>query len=989
MEWYTLAIEKLDCAETDGETEAPYYSDRAAAHLGSFTSFGTAQADDLALADSQKCTELDPAYARGFFRLGSVLKATGGGEEETHAAFARALELDPDSAIFDGSIRATLEAEVAAGDSESLKDGESKDAAPSAAVADLKTNLDASEIAAMEAGEFVPGMRVQTAPLTGEDIAACFSAGDEGEGVAAEGAVLLGTVTGVVYGGNVKVLFDECPGWRPFPVDKLEQADHSTFVAGGDALVVKELRGSGEHAETTMAVGTVMTVRKVDTDDDVLVRTPGATFSMWALKRKEQIVPFTAFSKWMFFPPLTKVKAVRAFNHGDGAGNSVDEGVEVGDEGVVKAHDNDEDDDDDYMVVEFGGELRLAHAENLAFVEAPPEGTTSATMLDLVVAGMRVRAVKTFDHNGREDKVPVGTYGTVCLIDGSGDFKIAFDAPVEGLRWSVKAACEVEPLVPTGSGEHTLYVGKTTEKLVSGARGIVKKVDDDGDYYVTYTAPAVKNAWHYASRKTLVVCEPPIVVGSRVEARCTFHHNKDKESKPVQVGERGVVRMVEDGGTARMDDDRYLVHFEEGVDMWATNGLVEVRCVGPPDLLAMEPVADLEDGFEASLRSLGCMSLDSYEAAQSSLDGADNVKHRVLIMVAASDGGFGKGDKAELKEGGFMAVIKAVKKRGSYDLLMLDPDGNPTGMVLPNIHKSKFHVVEEVVSGSDDLDLLGPLGGDIAHVMNTLGQGFGMAISKRTGTAMGAAIQKETIKAYFEERDWPWDYYWLYYSGHGRSADGGWCLPGGTYLNFDDIRTLWQASSAKERGARLVIVSDSCYAGRWCDLLRESGDDDIAVQSASVADHTSGDAGIEAGGVFTKNWCALVADTTARVFKAGDACTVTCALTSKGKSDVPANTPGVVHKVDEDGDYLVEFEGCESRRWSYKSRDQLRHPAPPSLTESVAMFDKFAKQLFRQGSDCWAGWQPREPIGGSEFNCEAISIENGPVLVSLDRQPDA
>ena len=53
------------------------------------------------------------------------------------------------------------------------------------------------------------------------------------------------------------------------------------------------------------------------------------------------------------------------------------------------------------------------------------------------------------------------------------------------------------------------------------------------------------------------------------------------------------------------------------------------------------------------------------------------------------------------------------------------------------------------------------------------------------------------------------------------------------------------------RGARLVILSDSCYSGQWCDALRESGDTDIAVQGASVSDSTAGDMGWE-GARFTK-----------------------------------------------------------------------------------------------------------------------------------------
>jgi hypothetical protein len=79
-----------------------------------------------------------------------------------------------------------------------------------------------------------------------------------------------------------------------------------------------------------------------------------------------------------------------------------------------------------------------------------------------------------------------------------------------------------------------------------------------------------------------------------------------------------------------------------------------------------------------------------------------------------------------------------------------------------------------------------------------------------------------------------WWYYWIYYSGHGSSSGGKWCLPENTRVDFEDVRDVWKESQAAKRGARLIIVSDSCYAGQWCEALKASGDQNIAIQAASV-----------------------------------------------------------------------------------------------------------------------------------------------------------
>jgi len=84
---YPEAIEKYTDAITLAPNSAALYGNRSIAYLKS-----TPPDLDLALADAQKATEVEPKWGKGFARLGEALQAQGK-DEECVKAFTQAVEL--------------------------------------------------------------------------------------------------------------------------------------------------------------------------------------------------------------------------------------------------------------------------------------------------------------------------------------------------------------------------------------------------------------------------------------------------------------------------------------------------------------------------------------------------------------------------------------------------------------------------------------------------------------------------------------------------------------------------------------------------------------------------------------------------------------------------------------------------------------------------------------------------------------------------------
>ncbi|CAK5281827.1 unnamed protein product [Mycena citricolor] len=83
---YPEAIEKYSEAITIAPTSAALYANRAASYLKL-----TDPELDLALADAQKATEVEPKWGKGYYRLGEALQALGR-DEEAVKVFENAVE---------------------------------------------------------------------------------------------------------------------------------------------------------------------------------------------------------------------------------------------------------------------------------------------------------------------------------------------------------------------------------------------------------------------------------------------------------------------------------------------------------------------------------------------------------------------------------------------------------------------------------------------------------------------------------------------------------------------------------------------------------------------------------------------------------------------------------------------------------------------------------------------------------------------------------
>ena len=92
--------------------------------------------------------------------------------------------------------------------------------------------------------------------------------------------------------------------------------------------------------------------------------------------------------------------------------------------------------------------------------------------------------------------------------------------------------------------------------------------------------------------------------------------------------------------------------------------------------------------------------------------------------------------------------------------------------------------------------------------------------------------------------------FFVYYSGHGIEDNGAWYLGDGT-LAPDELFQLWQESLSGQSGESvLVIISDSCFSGKWVEAANQAQLSSVAVQSATDQFNPSYD-NAETGGVFT------------------------------------------------------------------------------------------------------------------------------------------
>lgn len=108
-------------------------------------------------------------------------------------------------------------------------------------------------------------------------------------------------------------------------------------------------------------------------------------------------------------------------------------------------------------------------------------------------------------------------------------------------------------------------------------------------------------------------------------------------------------------------------------------------------------------------------------------------------------------------------------------------------------------------------------------------------------TKLGNAFARMDVRAFF-----------VYYSGHGYTDDGAWHL-GDEALAPDELFQLWQKSLSGQSGESvLVIISDSCYSGKWVEAASQAQLSSVAVQSATDQSNPSYD-NTETGGVFTYN----------------------------------------------------------------------------------------------------------------------------------------
>ncbi len=93
----------------------------------------------------------------------------------------------------------------------------------------------------------------------------------------------------------------------------------------------------------------------------------------------------------------------------------------------------------------------------------------------------------------------------------------------------------------------------------------------------------------------------------------------------------------------------------------------------------------------------------------------------------------------------------------------------------------------------------------------------------------------------------------IYYSGHGDTT-GDWMFidyERNSYetISFDQVYTLWKQTK-RGQNQTLVIITDSCYSGKWVEKAR--GLLDVIVQASCGPNQLAMDSNY--GGVFTQRW---------------------------------------------------------------------------------------------------------------------------------------
>ena len=722
-------------------------------------------------------------------------------------------------------------------------------------------------------------------------------------------------------------------------------------------------------------------------------------------------------------PPVVvgdRVIAQHPFRHGNDAPLVPKDSV--GD--VVAIHPSTND-----YVVNFGKEFGISIAlyerddvqplegvrssKNAAAADQEEDGTyNGGPVLD---KGMRVEVT---EKCGKEPKMKVGSLGTIIKVDAQNDFYVSFDDVSEtggkkNTQWVYYQRRQIRGSLPK-PGEYVKVVCDTSDDGVGvGEIGVVKDISHQG-------AQEAKEAGEVGSTAKCLFSEaPPVDIpssslvsvlrplknGDVVVTRQSF--NYDKAAAPVPVGTLGsVVSETSSSGYAKV----VFPTLAEDPVRFVRWTYMDVRHLTEEELASGMGEAHFERASSSEQQDIakalkGIAISESDWAKVHEREKEDTVSHRILFCIAAGEGGIGHGDLVvfthpKTSDQYTCVVIDLNVEDKTYDLQVL-VNGKETDVILPNIKKKGVKRLAAGIgqkSKGDDIDLRGPWSGDVSLLLQSLGDDFGFSISKRSGSAGERDEFLVTLHDYFEECQWSYDYYWVYYSGHGSSNGGNWCLPDSTKVGFSDVRGVWNASSASKRGARLVIVSDSCYAGKWCDALRESGDKNIAVQSASVAESTSADMGWN-GGRFTSEWTRVAkkvanAKKNGGGFKVGDEFELSRDFKTT-KYNLKTGLKGVITKIDSDGDYYSKM--ASKIRDKYPGNDKrnnnlwiLNKWNIMSATDGedqqkihdgiVKQLEKAGDELKKQGSDCVCGWLDHvEGEDGTKY----VQIKSAPLFFAV------
>lgn len=102
----------------------------------------------------------------------------------------------------------------------------------------------------------------------------------------------------------------------------------------------------------------------------------------------------------------------------------------------------------------------------------------------------------------------------------------------------------------------------------------------------------------------------------------------------------------------------------------------------------------------------------------------------------------------------------------------------------------------------------------------------------------------------------------IFYSGHGGSKSGRWCFEKYSvdktddveyeWISLSDIMALWNARFIKNSKQQLIIISDSCFSGKWIEEAIKSKLTGVIIQTSCRPCEVAHDT-ID-GGLFTKKW---------------------------------------------------------------------------------------------------------------------------------------